>query len=95
MGFKKNKITCSRCGYEIIMDITDEKYQELHKIYEELYEYKINKADLNKEKQELLLSINFCHHCGSIFREFICESKHICTTFKFCSICGKDTTMSC
>jgi len=95
LSFKNNKIRCAGCGFEVVIDTTDKEYQKLYLIYKELYEYKKNKGDLEKKKKERLASIKYCSICGSIFREYMCESKHICTAFKFCPICGKEASLSC
>lgn len=91
MSLKKNKIICVYCGVEEVMDTSDKEYKKLYKIYKELYEAKTNKRDKDKP----LAPVKYCSNCGSIFREYMCEAKHICTAFKFCPICGKDASLSC
>ena len=84
-------MTCIYCGVDEVMDTSDKEYQKLYKIYKELYEAKIKGIDIDKKEKP----VKYCSNCGSIFREYMCDEKHICTAFKFCPICGKDASLSC
>lgn len=75
------------------MKESDEEYKKLYLLYKELYETKNNQEEFEKKKKEI--SVGFCPICGSIFREYMCQEKHLCTAFKFCPICGKEASLSC
>lgn len=76
------------------MEESDKDYKKLSHLYKELFDIKNDREKFEKKKKEISVR-RYCPKCGSIFREYMCEERHLCTAFKFCPICGKESSLSC
>ncbi|MBA7521696.1 hypothetical protein ES705_13807 [subsurface metagenome] len=93
MNSKDIKLKCDSCLFEIA--ISDKKYKQILLLYKKLYETEKNQGDIKTQREEILKSVGVCPTCGSIFREYMCKARHICTAFKNCPICGNEASLLC